>query len=141
MSGIGDINGDTLTDIALGAQGADSYAKRVEVILGRNNSWPTSLSLPVNTTADGFEIKGEAADNYLGSSIAEMSDFNGGNINDFAIGTPYFLSTAAGKAHILLGSKGTWPLSFNASMIGSSVSGVTQTGPLSTYFGRSLATG
>lgn len=84
VDGAGDVNGDGLSDVIIGApfRGA-SY-----VVFGKADSLPVSLSLmgtPV-VGAAGFKIETPAPDWDRGYHVAGIGDFNGDGTPDVAVG-------------------------------------------------------
>jgi hypothetical protein len=107
VSAVGDINGDGLPDIAVSSP-HDGDGK-VFVFYGRS-SWPATLGenqadvvIDVDSTADpGF------ASRAFGSTLAALGDFDGDDIDDFAIGTPYY-DNNHGHLAVVFGAAGGLP--------------------------------
>ncbi|AMK79031.1 MULTISPECIES: beta strand repeat-containing protein [Methylomonas] len=103
VSGIGDINGDGHTDIAVGSWNATSAS----VIFGQNGSFPASVDL---SNINGFTLTDGAAGSNFGAAIAGIGDINGDNLDDFAIGAPTASTNStnnqAGKTFVVFGSHG-----------------------------------
>lgn len=97
VAGIGDINGDGVDDIAVGAPGFNGYG-RCYIVFGRNKSAPFQSIFNLGST-DGFVI----TDNALsrpGNSVGSAGDINGDGIDDLVIGAP---SDGNGKAYVIFG--------------------------------------
>jgi len=92
VSDLGDINGDGIADLIIGAPGADpngsnsgtSYVVFGGTTLGSNGSFDLS-SLDGD---NGFVINGLATDDKLGFSVSGAGDINGDGIADLVIGAP-----------------------------------------------------
>lgn len=122
----GDVNGDGLDDLIIGAPGQNHYRAAMEydgeayVVFGRTNfsSTPTIQVTSLNG-ANGFVATGLVGEQArTGRSISSGGDVNGDGIDDFVIGAPgdgYGYGTAAGRAYVVfgktnLGSGGTLTL-------------------------------
>jgi hypothetical protein len=65
VSGAGDINGDNIGDLIVGAPGAEpsgSESGRSYVVFGHNGTWSATLALTSLDGTNGFKLDGEAAD-------------------------------------------------------------------------------
>ncbi len=81
LQGVGDVNGDGVPDLAAGAPGRNSYTGSVLVFFLNSNG--TVKSNNEFSLADGV---GNAIHDQFGSSIANLGDIDGDNVNDIAVG-------------------------------------------------------
>ncbi len=111
VSAAGDINGDGIDDIIIGAWGVDtggSYAGAAYVIYGQTTT-RGRIDLTNLTSTEGFIIQGDAAGDYAGFSVSGTGDVNGDGIDDMIIGAKNGDNGGnnAGEAYVIYGRTGT----------------------------------
>ena len=111
VSGAGDINGDGIDDLIIGAAFAapngNMSAGESYIIFGTNQGFTASLNLTDLDGRNGFIINGINAEDLSGSVVSEAGDINGDGINDFIIGASNATSngnTFAGASYVVFGS-------------------------------------
>jgi len=106
IASAGDVNGDGLTDLLIGAPYSDPGTGINEgmsyVIFGRSNNTTTPIDLIGLTPLQGIKIKGWLSDAKSGFSVASAGDVNGDGFADLIIGEPEFFSR--GGAYVVFGS-------------------------------------
>ena len=113
VSGAGDINGDGIEDLIIGAPGANFFnpnapdtTGNVYVVFGNNNGFSNELELSQLNGTNGFAIKGISAKDLTGSSVSSAGDVNNDGFADLIIGAreadPNGLDKA-GAAHVVYG--------------------------------------
>jgi len=89
VAGAGDINGDGIADVIIGAPNADNNSRTNSgssyVVYGSDT--PTNINLNSLGTA-GFRIDGAATSDNSGNSVAGAGDVNGDDKDDVIIGAP-----------------------------------------------------
>ena len=93
VSGAGDVNGDGLADLLIGARGADpngTDSGASYVVFGRNTAqtgpFPASLDLSILDGTNGFRLNGVAAFDLSGFAVSSAGDVNGDGLADLLIG-------------------------------------------------------
>lgn len=84
VSAAGDVNGDGVDDLIIGAQKADtSY-----VVFGQTGGFGASFDLNTLDGTNGFRLDGKTA-SQTGRSVSAAGDVNGDGFDDIIIGAPY----------------------------------------------------
>ncbi|HXH54762.1 MAG TPA: integrin alpha, partial [Gammaproteobacteria bacterium] len=85
VASAGDINGDGLSDLIIGANWASSggrtYAGSSFVVFGTNKSLGATLELSTLNGANGFRINGALAGDQSGVFVASAGDINGDGLS------------------------------------------------------------
>jgi hypothetical protein len=91
VAGLGDVNGDGLDDLLIGAPFADvagSDSGAAYVVFGRSLGFPPNLQLSALNGSNGFRINGLGAGDQLGRAVAGLGDVNGDGLADLLVGAP-----------------------------------------------------
>ena len=116
VSGAGDINGDGVADLIIGAYVANSDVGASYVVFGKPDMGSTgSIPLLSLNGGNGFILSGVAAADHSGCSVSGAGDINGDGVADLIIGA-YNANSNAGASYVVfgkagLGSTGSIPLS------------------------------
>ncbi len=135
VASAGDVNGDGIPDLVIGAPyaspGDRSFAGVTYVLWGKNGTWPLTIELSALDETIGCIINGALAGDYSGWSVASV-DLNGDGIADLVTGA-YLADlpggSGAGIAYVVWGKNGTWPLFLELSTLGTkgvAINGVGQ---------------
>jgi hypothetical protein len=104
VSRIGDVNGDGLADVAVGAPQANARdranAGSVFVIFGRADAAPVDLT---NLGDGGYRIDGAVAGDEAGLALAPAGDLNGDGRGDLVVGAPAIGGDRLGAAYVVFG--------------------------------------
>jgi len=89
VSGAGDVNGDGLADLLVGASGAEplglTYAGQSYVIFGKTNTTPIDLR-DIEQGEGGFVIIGANFYDFSGDAVSSAGDVNGDGLADLLVG-------------------------------------------------------
>ena len=108
VSAAGDINGDGIDDVIVGADRGDdggAYAGEAYVIYGTAGNRAGFVDLTGLSASDGFIIQGDMAGDRAGGSVSAAGDINGDGIDDIIVGAPNGDDggTNAGEAYVIYG--------------------------------------
>lgn len=92
VTDIGDLNGDSIADFAIGAPqtnvGAAVNAGRVYVVFGRRGGFPSGVDLNSLNGSNGFIVNGLERGDLFGASLSGAGDVNGDGVADLIVGAP-----------------------------------------------------
>ncbi|CAB5504119.1 hypothetical protein AZO1586I_1238, partial [Bathymodiolus thermophilus thioautotrophic gill symbiont] len=101
VSNAGDVNGDGLDDLIVGAYQASLSGKsnvgKSYVVFGKQDNNAIELSAIVAGTG-GFVIKGESENDYSGYSVSNAGDVNGDGLDDLIVGA--YQASLSGKSNV-----------------------------------------
>jgi hypothetical protein len=105
VSGGGDVNGDGLADVIVGALTADpnglDRAGRTYVVFGKADTEAVSLA-DVALGIGGFAMDGEAELDESGQAVSGAGDVNGDGLADVIVGAP-----STGRTYVVFGKQDT----------------------------------
>ena len=126
VASAGDVNGDRIPDLVIGAEGYITSVGKSYVVFGRVGLGGNgSLALSSLNGTSGLVLNGELAGDYTGNSVASAGDVNGDGIADLVIGARRANPSGkiqAGKSYVVFGRVG---LGGNGSLELSSLNGTS----------------
>ncbi len=110
VSEAGDVDGDGIEDLIIGAPSADrgdsSEAGAAYVVFGRPATVPRGSVDLGNLGSEGFKIEGASEDGQAGFSVSYVDDLNGDGRSELLVGAPG-VSSGEGAAYLVFGRPGT----------------------------------
>ncbi len=106
----GDVNGDGLDDLVIGAPYANTSqtsAGETYVVFGRKSGFPPAMDLRDLDGTIGFRLQGASTRDYSGTSVSLAGDINGDGFDDLLIGAPGVNARPQsdnGRAYLVFGS-------------------------------------
>src|SRR5204863_298538 len=122
VSSAGDINGDGIDDLIIGARNASSNglgSGQSYVVFGSKGGFGANFNLSTLNGTNGFAINGINPSDQLGDSVSSAGDINGDGIDDLIIGAYYASPKGyrSGQSYLVFGSKAGFGAQLNLSTL------------------------
>jgi hypothetical protein len=120
VAGAGDINGDGVADLLVGADeavGPHGDSGEVYVLFGHTGGFASSINLGALNGTTGFKIDGEFSGDHMGVSLAAAGDVNHDGFGDIIIGAS---TDGNGVAYVVFGKASGFGTEFDLSSINGS---------------------
>ncbi|HUX78908.1 MAG TPA: hypothetical protein VMW10_04065 [Alphaproteobacteria bacterium] len=125
----GDMNGDGLNDVIVGAIGVNNSAGASYVIYGRKGGYQEPINLAHLNPKQGFVIQGATQRDYSSVSINYAGDMNGDGLNDVIVGAYHYNGYATGASYVIYGRKGGYQKPINLAHLNPKQGFVIQSAP------------
>jgi Ca2+-binding RTX toxin-like protein len=123
MASAGDVNGDGVDDVIIGAKYADPHGASsgaAYIVYGRQGGgFDASLSLSALDGTNGFKISGALTGDNVGGAVSAAGDVNGDGIGDFIVGAEGAdpNGAASGSVYVVFGRGGGVPANLDLSTL------------------------
>jgi hypothetical protein len=123
VSAAGDVNGDGLDDLIIGAYGADpngiNNSGSSYVVFGRSTGIAATINLSTLSGSNGFRLDGVAARDYTGYAVSAAGDLNGDGLDDLIIGAPFAdpNGNVSGSSYVVFGRSTGFAAAINLSTL------------------------
>ena len=107
VDGAGDVNGDGIDDVVLGAPAVGDHAGQSYIVFGSGQAFPSSVDLSQLDGGDGLILNGISAGDSSGVAVAGPGDIDGDGFADVLIGVPgvgVLGQSQAGSVYLVLGA-------------------------------------
>ena len=134
VRGTGDVNGDGLLDVIVGADRVASDVGAAYVVFGKIDTYTVDVG---RLAAGGFAIEGESGSLGAGWSSAIIGDVNGDGLADLAVGM-FEASQSSGRAYVVFGKSDTTTVSLSDIVAGTGGFAIENSADAVTDFGYAV---
>ncbi len=103
VSEAGDVNGDGIDDLIIGAPNSRGSGGESFVVYGKSTGFGASLALNDLNGSNGFRLQGQFTSDEAGYSVSGAGDVNADGIDDLLIGEGFFATRADKQGYVVYG--------------------------------------
>ena len=118
VASAGDVNGDGIADLIIGADGAGPHGSASGasyVVFGKTTGFGANVDLSSLDGSSGFRISGAAASDHSGFSVASAGDVNHDGFDDVIIGATNV--SGSGASYVVFGHGGAFASNIDLSSL------------------------
>jgi len=142
VSAAGDVNGDGLDDLLIGASFTfnSSQSGAAYVVFGRTSGFAATLNLSALNGTDGFAITGFPIRVFAGISVSTAGDVNGDGFDDVVVGAPLANPNGggSGSSYVIFGKGNGFAATLSVGTLDGS-NGFRISGVKGDYLGQSVS--
>jgi len=122
VSAAGDINGDGLDDLIIGAPNGANAPGSSYIVFGKATPFAANFALSNLNGTNGFRLDGQVVFDYSGSSVSGAGDINGDGCDDLIIGARGAVANGmgTGRSFVVFGQTTPFPAIFALSSLNGS---------------------
>ncbi len=124
LSNAGDVNGDGLEDILIGAHLADPNSNMSAgtgyVVYGSSSGFDARVRLSLLEGTNGFKMLGENVEDFTGFHVSEAGDINGDGYDDVLVAAPFASPnnrSESGRVYVVYGKPTTTDIEISLSVL------------------------
>jgi Ca2+-binding RTX toxin-like protein len=111
VASAGDVNGDGVGDLIIGAEGLDpngAFSGSSYLVFGSAGGFPSTVKLSSLDGSNGFRLDGEAEIDHSGETVSSAGDVNGDGFDDLLIAAP-LANNFTGASYVVFGAADGFP--------------------------------
>jgi hypothetical protein len=112
----GDVNGDGVADVIIGAWGLTSSVGQAYVVFGARKAWNASVELASLNGTNGFALVGVEAFDVLDMHVSSAGDVNADGVDDMLVASEA-ADSSAGRTYVVFGSAAGWNASLDVTAL------------------------
>jgi methionine-rich copper-binding protein CopC len=102
VANAGDVNGDGLDDLIVGADGSNNGTGAAYVVFGKTKGFTATMNVSTLDGSNGFRLSGVTTNDRTGFSVASAGDVNNDGFDDMLVGA-FGANRDAGAAYVVFG--------------------------------------